>query len=381
MTYCSIFRRTPFAVGIFLAAICLEGQSSVFRSIVPGYGFVAQTSTNGVISRVYLSGSKDIVCLDGRSGHVIWSEKIPGGSVNVGPVIVGSTLVYMGGGGFFTAYGLDIKNGRTKWTLEKRSPALSSGPGTVFLSTQGGLGVIAVNASNGQIKWERRPARVGGTLMHIVFSKGRLYTDSPYVWRASSGQLINKLGFDPRVVAAHSGRVYMTGPDLQLFAMDAATGNILWKALNPVPESKETTPDEYLAASTKYFVAAFYNDQAFIAHHGLVRVYNAATGKLLWGNELISTAGLEPNLIGVDNEFVYLLEPNSKNSDGSNIIAFNAITGKRIWKFSSPTERIDGPVASIGDTIFVSGEGPGPNHTALYAIDRKNGKLQWKFSF
>lgn len=382
----TIRRAVHGVAGIFLAAICVWSQASrTFPTQVQGSDFVAQESASGEIGRVYLfGGAAHTVCLDGQSGRVIWSVRAPGlsqqGSPGAGPTLAGKTLVYMGGGGFFTAYGLDIETGKTKWSLDKRSVALASGPGTVFLGTQGGLGVMAIDAQTGKIKWEHRAVKVGGSVTEMAYARGRLYTDSPWVWDANAGRVATKLSVDPGTLIATGGRVFLVRDDIPLVAVRAGAGEVLWKAPNPVPNPPQTTADDFLAASGHYVVGAFYDGGMFEAKHGVVRVYDAATGHLLWTKMITSATGLLPDPVSVDDQFVYLLEPGGKKGADTTVTAFDGRTGEQIWKFAA--KRLDGPIAPVGGEVLVSSdEGQAPEYTTLYALDRKLGSLRWKFSF
>ena len=368
---------------LFISGYCFaHGQSSMGI----GSGFVAQSSSTRAATLVCVSGAKDLACLDGDSGHEQWLEPIPGGSVDVGPVIVGSNLVYMGGNGFFTAYGLALDNGHMEWNLDNRSPVLAVGTSTAFLATQGGLGILAVDASNGQIKWKKRPVIVGGTLKQIVVSHGHLYTDSPYVWDANTGEVIEKLPFDPEILTAAEGRIFATGPSQPVFALDAASNTILWKSSNPIKATPEVTPDVALVASAKYVVAFFYKYEADITNHGVMRVYAAKSGKMLWQKRIVSEVALTKNIVSADDQHVYLIEdehvPNATADHiKSTIVAFDAKTGHCVWQFAS-SGWIEGPIVSIRHTVFASGDAaPAPNYTVLYAIKKANGTLRWKFSF
>jgi len=369
-----------------IAGLGVRGQSpDRFPAQTQGNNFVVQVSANGEVGQVYLfGGGSHAVCLDGESGHLIWSEKVPGlsrqGSPGAGPVIAGSTLVYMGGGGFFKAYGLNLQTGKMKWVLEKRSPALASGSNDVFLATQGGLGAIAVDAETGKVKWAHRTVEVGGTLTKIVYSEGRLYSDSAQVLDARDGHPIIKLAVDPDVILANGGKVYMTGDSIPLMAVNAQTGKTLWSAPNPLRPSPKTRHDVYLAASRRYVVATFYDTLAFQAQHGVLRVYESVSGRLLWEKQLASDSGLPPDLVGTDNDRVYLLEPAENGSEETGVTAFDAESGKQLWTYHA--RRLEGPVVFASNILFVfSDDGAAPEYTSLYALDCKTGSLLWKFAF
>jgi outer membrane protein assembly factor BamB len=257
---------------------------------------------------------------------------------------------------------------------------LASGSNDVFLATQGGLGAIAVDAETGKVKWAHRTVEVGGTLTKIVYSEGRLYSDSAQVLDARDGHPIIKLAVDPDVILANGGKVYMTGDSIPLMAVNAQTGKTLWSAPNPLRPSPKTRHDVYLAASRRYVVATFYDTLAFQAQHGVLRVYESVSGRLLWEKQLASDSGLPPDLVGTDNDRVYLLEPAENGSEETGVTAFDAESGKQLWTYHA--RRLEGPVVFASNILFVfSDDGAAPEYTSLYALDCKTGSLLWKFAF
>lgn len=300
-------------------------------------------------------------------------------SPGAGPVLAGETLVYMGGGGFFTAYGLNAKTGKTEWSLNKRSAALAAGPSAVFLGTEGGLGVAAVDAQTGKIRWERRAVKVGGSVTKMAYSRGRLYTDSRWVWDTNAGRVVAKLPADPAAVSAMSGRVFLLGDNIPLIALAPRTSKTLWEQRNPLPPSRNHA-DDFLGASVHYLAAAFYDGNSFEAHRGLLAVYDAANGRLLWTKTITSSAGLLPNPVSAGDKFVYLIEPGREKGTGATVTAFDGKVGRLVWSFTA--KRLNGPAAPVGDVVLVSSDqGPAPEYTTLYALDRETGALRWKFSF
>ncbi len=381
----SVRGAAPLAAGILLAAVYVLGYGShTLPAQVQGNDFVAQESASGEIGRVYLfGGAAHTVCLDGKSGREIWSVKAPGlsqqASPGAGPILAGKTLVYMGGGGFLTAYGLDAETGKTEWSLDKRSVALAAGRGTVFLATDGGLGVMAIDAQTGKVKWERRAVRMGGSVTNMAYAGGRLYTDSPWVWDASAGRVAARLSADPGAVTATAERVFVLGDNIPLIALDARASKTLWEQKSPSPSPHEHA-DDFMGASSRYVAAASYDGNAFEAHRGVLDVYDAATGRTLWTKTITSATGLLPNPVSADDHFVYLLEPGGKSGTGTVVMAFDGTTGEEVWSYAA--KRLSGPVAPVGDVALVSGdEGPAPEYTTLYALNRKTGSLLWKFSF
>jgi len=367
-----------------LTIYCHAKDLSRVTQTVSGFGFIAQSDKES-LGQIYLVDGGYAASVNLNTGRVIWTVKAPGLSSQLipgaGPILAGSILAYMGGGGFYTLYGLDKLTGRLKWTLERRSPTLTYHTGSVFLANQGGFGIVDVNANTGKINWEHRAVKIGGTVKRIVYSKGRLYTDSPYVWNASNGQLTNKLSFSPSVVVTSNDQVFFAGPDMTLISLDASDGSVRWSAPNPIQPSPNVTPDDYLAASSKYLVAAYYDNQAFMAKQGVLQVFDIETGKLLWERTVVSPSVLVPNPIAVDHDYVYFLESEGPSGKGSKITAFNAQSGKQVWTYSKGNSFI-GPIASIGGVILANtgGQRGSGDHVMLYALDQKTGLTKWKFT-
>jgi len=152
-------------------------------------------------------------------------------------------------------------------------------------------------------------------------------------------------------------------------AVDAGSDRILWKAQTP----KDMTVVQ-LAASQGYVAAALYAGDTDSSQYGLVRVYEAQTGRLLWEKELRSSdAELEYNPLGADPDRIYLLVP-AKEKKLADMIALEAASGKEVWRHTR-LDVISGPVAGVGDFVLTdNGQG------TLYVLDRKSGVLLRKLS-
>lgn len=364
-------------LGAALATLSIESFASDSASKV-GFDFVAADSNNVTDSRIYFVANGRATCLDETTGHVVWTTAAPGlgpdEGPGAGPILTDAGLVYMAGGGFFTAFSLDRKTGHFDWSLDNRSPALAADNKTVFLSLQGGLGIVAIDSTDGKVKWSRRPIKVGGTIKSIVFSHGRLYTDSPYVWKASEGVASTELSSKPQSLAANEESVFIVDQHLTLTALDAITGSTQWKAVNTTT-TQTNKLDSDISVSNKFVALTTYDDAANIATHALLSVFDATAGKLLWKIPLVSSSGLDKSMVTVDAVRVYVLDP----SVDSTIAAYNARDGKLLWNYSDSSIKFIGPTASFNGLLLIYGFNREKHMDELYALDSSTGTLRWTF--
>lgn len=366
---------------IFLGAFCLQGNASSATQAI-GSRFVVSSSKANAVEHVFIVAKGRIVCLDLQSGKLVWSEKAPGiestENPGAGPVLTDSDIVYMAGGGSFTAYALDRAMGKSQWTKELPSSALAASSDAIFLATQGGSEITSIEGKNGKVRWEYRAAGAGEALTKIVYSRGHLYSTSRDVWDANDGKVVGKLVFAPDALTAADGRVFVTGEGSPVVAIDAGTNRILWQAGNPITPSSDKPYDQFVAASDKYAAVAFLDGAAYDAKRSLIQVYNVADGKFLWKLELLShSKPFGSDLIGVDEKKIYVLDA-AANGD-SEIRSFDALNGKLLWTYSAQTIKFIGPVVSVDNTLLVRGFDSDSHRDALYALDTSTGAIYWVY--
>jgi outer membrane protein assembly factor BamB len=310
-----------------------------------GLAFWIETS-NGLADRVYVGQHDAVTCLEAQTGAVVWSTKAT--AVAVGPVLVGSTVVYMADGGFFTAYGLDAKTGKQKWSLSERSGLLVAGEKQVYLSP---TGVVAVNPADGRVAW-RHPMPPPGYAGRMWYYRGKVYADSE-VLDAGTGRRIRLFGSAVQAFAAGEGRVFAADEDGKLTALDAKSLKQRWQVRTP-RRSKPFIPAG-LAAAGQYVFGVFYDGYPDTAHSGELDAYLAASGKLAWKVPVSSKRmALCSYPLGADPESVYLYEPAEK--EGSFMLrAFSAADGKKRWESLEPQGAFGPPVAA-GQEVYVGGD-------------------------
>ncbi|WP_460960561.1 outer membrane protein assembly factor BamB family protein [Spirosoma litoris] len=268
------------------------------------------------------SSSGEIVALDARSGKEIWRHRViaeeakevgkkKNGAPFYGPsgAIVWSSptvdtkrgLLYFGTGENYTSpatttsdaiQALNLKTGKLVWSFqstkddtwnlacpgnpncpEKVGPdfdfgmapiltKLPSGKEILLVGQKAGI-VYGLSPDNGKVIWQTRIGR-GGALGGIHWG---MATDGKYVYAANAD---NKFGINPKVDS-------LIKPEPGLFALDAATGKIIWKTAAPACEGKKGCIEANSAAPTVIPGLVFAG-----ALDGHIRAYSTTDGKILW---------------------------------------------------------------------------------------------------
>jgi len=313
-----------------------------------------------------------------------------GGQIFSSPTVAGDTL-YFGSCDHYL-YALDIATGKQKWKF-KTDGRITSSPAVVagvvyFVSYDANF--YALDAASGQLKWKFKTGgerRFAATHLHGAEPATEIMPDpfdsflsSPAVW---------------------NGNVYFGCGDTNIYALDAATGNLKWKF-----KTGNVVHASPAIAGGSLFVGSW--DSYFYA-------LDTASGKELWRFK----TGEDPdihNQVGIQSSAAVMDGVVYFGCRDSKFYAVDAATGKERWSYSnkgswvisSPTVR-DGKVyfatsdsgllygfdAKTGASIFtidfkrwVTFSSPamagdmlyiGSNAGKLNAVDLKSQKLAWSF--
>lgn len=359
--------RVKFRIGIAIAVACvtLRAQSAHRQEDPPsvtGAGFTVQTSGDGKALKVYVGDHDAVVCMDAQTGHLLWRARTPYGTVDVGPILEDGTLVYVGGGGHFTIYGLDPATGRQKWSRQHRADLLVAGGGRIFANTQSGLGLSAFDAKTGKQEWvfDYGP---GGSVDRLLYSAGCVYTTN-YILNAATGSLVSRSQAALRALIARGETVFMADIDDNLLAITPPSQAPRWKM--QAGTNQEVVG---LAGNENEVFVALYDGYPDSAHAGIIQAYSAHEGKALWKRELVTRTGaLLRNPIAADVNSLYVLLP-GRSGNETNLEAWNALSGGKKWAYAN-SSGIVGPVAIVGSEIYA-------NDLAgqIYVIEAESGAL------
>jgi len=316
------------------------------------------------------SGSGRMYALDERTGAVRWSVDL-GAPVQSSAALVSGLVVVGSRDGRLHA--LDAASGKERWQLATGKPLpfpWGHESGDVWTSSPtvaggellfgGADGVLyAVNPTTGAVLWRARtdgrirsaPA-VEGTRVFIGAFDGRVYAfdlaSGRRLWRYDTeGASLEsaKFGFDRRSIQSSpsvaGGLVFVGARDGFLYALDAASGALRWRADHKISWVNSSP------AVVNGVVYAGSSDGHF------VQAVQAASGKELWRASTVGTVWSSP---AVTDRYVYW-------GDGSGrIYAVDRSTGKQLSVFRTGAQVHSSPV--VDRDLLVVGASDG----GIYAL-------------
>jgi outer membrane protein assembly factor BamB len=322
-----MFRFAPIA--LLLPAVSLPQSVPMFR------GNLRHT---GVYDAPGVRSAPKVKWKFQTGARVISSPAIAGGAIYFGSVDQ-------------HVYALDLQSGRQKWKFKTESAVTSSpavsGGAVYFGSFDGNF--YALDAANGKLKWkfategERRFTAKG---IHGLHPRGESMPD-PWDFYLSSP-------------AVTGGVVYVGSGDGNIYALNAATGALKWKARtgDVVHSSPAVAGGIVYAGSWDSFLYAL----------------DAATGRQVWRYK----TGEDPknhNQVGIQSSPVVVDGAVYFGCRDSKVYAVGAVTGKRKWEFTNDGSWVlNTPAVDEGKLYF------GTSDTArFYVLNAATGSplFQW----
>jgi outer membrane protein assembly factor BamB len=248
---------------------------------------------------------------------------------------------------------LDPASGEIRWTFETDGPIRA----TPTLLPVGGAAEGGGGASTGS----------GGETLDLLLHSddGHLYRlaaeDGSLRWQAKlsppeertpEGEKGDRYHHYTAAATVEGDRVFVASGDGAVQALDAATGESLWRV--EIGDVVASTP---AVADGRLFVAGF---------DGKVHALDAATGERLWERE---TGAAIPGSAAVDGELVIV------GSRSYDLIALRAADGSVAWKSYHFFSWVESTPVVAGDLVLV-GLSDGQ---ALVASDLVSGSERWRF--
>ena len=270
----------------------------------------------------------------------VWQHAI-GGPLNLAPVVAHETVYVVPQGGYLQAY--DLHDGGLKWTFQPDTKiwdrGLSIHNDTLLVCMEGGE-LAALNALTGKQKWRlnldgincQRPAHD---------NNGVAYVSTTFVGPGLANSPLK---------------------GAKLFAIDLATGAILWR---------HTSEGFLLQTVTTYadrvYLGASYVDPEFQSEEGGPAVYqalDASTGELTWTHK--SIYGLPKTLYATADRLVYVAYEDF-------IVGLDGHTGEQVWQ--RDTENWVSAFIGQQQQVYF-----GSANTFVHAWDVRKGDIKWRYN-
>lgn len=271
-----------------------------------------------------LSGDKNLLLLNAKTGAELWRVKVP--SSSAGGVGLSDELVVVGTiKGELQAYGLDAT---LQWSVQTSSaivaPPVVTGAQVLVRGSDGRLSAYA--AKDGSVQW--------------VYS------------RQQPALLLRN--FAPPVISAD--RVYFGQAGGRLAALNLNDGRVLWEA--QVAQPRGASEIERIADIVTLPVV----DEGLVcavAYQGRLACFNVQNGSMAWSREVSSGAGLS-----MDAKAVYVTD------DKGYVIAYERSSGRNLWRQDKLVAREVSAPSIMGRTLIV-GDYQGYTHF----IDTEDGSF------
>jgi len=193
------------------------------------------------------SGKGEVLAFDGSNGTALWKAQVSS-EVLAAPQVAQDVVVVRSADG--RIFGLDAKDGKRKWYYQRSTPALtvrspagvSVSAGVVYAGFAGGK-LVAINLSNGAVRWEATVALPRGTtelerVTDVIGSPviaGREVCAVAYQGRIGCFDLAGGQALWGRAMSSTSGLTldaryaFVSDDKGAVHALDRSSGTSLWR--------------------------------------------------------------------------------------------------------------------------------------------------------
>lgn len=240
-----VFSSPAFADGIVYFGAndylyALDGRTGEQRWRYQVIGVMTGSAPAVEDGTVYFGSGHYFYALDGQTGEEKWKFRTTFYGLSSSPAVLNGVVYF--GGIDYTLYALDARTGSLKWQYETTSMITSSpavSDDMVYFGSEGGY-LYAVDRRTGELRWREMiqlsstsPAVAEGVVYCVSYGSmvaldGQTGATIWRVGEGAEGQLM------PMTVLRSSpafadGVVYIGSFDHTFYALDAQTGDVVWK--------------------------------------------------------------------------------------------------------------------------------------------------------
>ncbi len=183
------------------------------------------------------SSDRNLYCLERKTGNLIWKFEAEEELVVIRPLLIVNDCIYLGTMGTMI-YSISINDGRLVWKKKFGDYGMTRGgaylKGMIVQPTQGGF--LYAFTPDGRVLWK---VTRNETFTSVITDGERIYTSSEdeyFYCFDSDGKLVWRFKMEGPVwqpALVHEGVVYAGSNDCFLYALDARSGELLWKFRSP----------------------------------------------------------------------------------------------------------------------------------------------------
>ncbi len=290
-----------------------------------------------------------IYALNKETGKRVWVYATSG-KIYSTPAVIGDRVVV--GSSDHYIYCLNVNTGKLLWKLQAIAPVLGSpviSNNIAYVGASDGH-FRAIDITTGKSVWDFDQVK-GFVVDKPLLYKGMVYfgdwanglyaldmTSGKLVWRWSNGSGNRMFSAAACYPVAANGRIFIVAPDRYMTALDAATGNVLWRKQDPKIRVRESMG---LSADSALVYVKTMDGQV------LGMSAKADSMQVSWKANIQLPYELDPSVIIQDYGKVYI------PTHSGIIHAINAQTGKTVWDYKISNSLVN-PVQPDGATVYVS---------------------------
>jgi len=315
-----------------------QDNADIGSGMATGGGKLILTNTKGVI-----------YALNRQTGKWVWAYAT-GGKIYSTPIVSGNKVIV--GSSDTYVYCIDLNKGTLLWRLQCQAPVLGSPAvkdNVVYIGASDGR-FRAIDINTGKLVWDFAGVK-GFVVDKPVIYKGVVYfgdwangfyalscATGKLVWQWSNGSTNRMYSAAACYPVAANGRIFIVAPDRYMTCLGAATGQVVWRKLDPkirVRESMGLAND-----SSRVYVKTMDGQVLGISTR-------ADSMQVAWKAAVQLPYELDPSVIIEQNEAVYV------PTHSGIVHVIDVKSGSVLWQYKVSNGLIN-PVLPDGDVAFVS---------------------------